>query len=336
MHPENLSTTYNPGNAALPIFFVQLGSKTNLFLDKVLKQAELSNGKENVFVLTDTNFHLYTEFNCIDVSTYIKAGRPFDAIYKHHSTNPYHFEKACFDRWFIINDIVQEYNIANFFHADCDVLVMEDLKPVYDAYLKDKYDGTVMFLESNGDSVTSGHASFWNHKLLDDFCSFVYNKYANDAEFDRLLKDTLAGKFLNNRNVSDMILLDAFRTEAKPSVLNIFSLQDEHISFDFNMNIAYNGCEDNYLLSRVFHIKKMKRIRGSLFGCTVAGTSSHKFYTLHFQGYLTKALIPLFLTKQTFYGYTVYYLLGLFNFMLRKMKLLKTRLRGKLKNAVGK
>ncbi|AMR34092.1 hypothetical protein A0256_22900 [Mucilaginibacter sp. PAMC 26640] len=317
----------------LPIFFLQLGSKTNLFFDQVLKQAALSNGKENVFILTDTNFQLYTAYNCIDVAPFINGEREFDHFYQHHSTNPYFFEKACFDRWFIMKDLAADLGFGQFVHADCDVLIMEDLKPLYQKYIKGRYDGTVMFFERDGESVTSGHTSFWNTRLINDFCNFVTGVYKDKKVFDIILKDTVAGKFLDNRNVSDMILLDVFRTETKPNALNLLSLEDEGISVDFNVNVAYNGWKHQFICTADTKIKKLHRRGGSLYG-RVAGPFNEqkhaKFYTLHFQGYLTKALIPQHVTAQNILEYIANYILSKSHYAIRRLKLFKNRIKRKV------
>lgn len=315
----------------LPIFFVQLGNKTNLFFNHVLKQAARSNGLENVYVLTDTNFQLYKGFNYIDISEYIKGDREFDQVYKHHSANPYFFEKACFDRWFIINDLTRDMGITKFVHADCDVVIMEDLKPLHTKFIQDRYDGTMMFFERDGDSVTSGHTSFWNTKLISDFCEFVTSKYNDQQGFEVLLQNTLSGKFLDNRNVSDMILLDVFRTETKPSALNLLSLENEGISLDFNLNVSFNGCKHHFVQT-TNNIKKMIRRGESLFGQildTAAEPQYFKFYTLHFQGYLTKTLIPLHVTAQNRLEYVSNYLMAKTSYFSRKIKLLKNKVKRK-------
>ena len=317
----------------LPIFFVQLGSRTNLFFDHILKQAVRSNGRENVFILTDTNFQLYTAYNCIDVAGYINGKREFDDVYRHHSTNPYYFEKACFDRWFIMNDLAKDLGFKNFVHADCDVMILEDLKPLHRKFINGKYDGTVMFFEQNGDSVTSGHTSFWNTKLIADFCDFVTATYRDEQAFEFVLKDTLAGKFLNNRNVSDMILLDVFRTQTKPNALNLLSLEDEGISIDFNLNVSYNGWKHSFECTKETKIKKLDRRGGSWYGRVAepgCEKDSSQFYTLHFQGYLTKTLIPVYANHLSNLGYLANYVLSKSHYVTRKLKLLKNELKRKI------
>jgi hypothetical protein len=326
------------GGAALPIFFLQLGSKTSLFFDKVLKQATLTNGTENVFVLTDVNFDQYKGYNCIDISQYAYGSKEFDGLYQHHSANPYFFEKTCFDRWFMISAMVKALNISHFFYADCDVLIMEDLKPIQERIITEGYEGSTMYFESeDGYSVTSAHTSFWSSSLLDNFCSFICKKYSDKAAFGRLLKDTLAGKYLNNTNVSDMILLDAFRTETHPRVINLFTLEDNNICFDFNANVAYNGHTHTFVLNPVHHVKKLTRRGRSIYG-RVKGSSADilycKFYTIHFQGYVTKTLIPVYATALTKKEAIKNRILGEYNFAVRKMKLLKNDLKRKALNLV--
>lgn len=309
----------------LPIFFVQLGDRVNLFFDHVLKQAQLSNGKENVYVLTNANFHLYNDYNCIDVTPYLQ-GREFDSLYKHHSNNKYFFEKACFDRWFIINDLVREHNISHFFHADCDVLILQDLKPFYTAQLQGKYRGSMMYFEGGERSITSGHSSFWSSELLTEFCDFICVKYADEQAFDKILNDTQAGVFYDNINVSDMILLDTFRRERQTDTLNLFLLEDKGFCFDFNINVSYNGRKHNYEMDVLYRIKKITQQGGGSYA-KVKNDGRYLFYTLHFQGYLTKALIPMHITYGTKSQRLQNRFLARRSFLVRKIRLLKNRLK---------
>ncbi|MBD1393289.1 hypothetical protein [Mucilaginibacter glaciei] len=294
-----------------------------------MKQAVLTNGRQNIYILTDTNFELYAGYNCVDISAYAKVNRPFDALYKHHSTNSFFFEKTCFDRWFIINDVIRDHGIGNFVYADCDVLILEDLKPVYNNFIKDIYDGTMMFFADGKSSITSAHTSFWNTKLLADFCSFITATYADKKAFEDLLERTLAGEFYNNRNVSDMILLDVFRTHTQPNTLNLLSLEDMDICFDFNIGAAFNGCNYVFELSIYTNTKKIIRQSKGLFGKVInCGSIVHpRFYTLHFQGYLAKALIPVNCNARGYFGGWRNYILGNTEFLKRRATVLKNRLK---------
>lgn len=339
MEIENMGYATHLSQSELPIFFVQLGENTSLFFGHILKQAVLSNGKDNVYVLTDTYFGDYQDYHCIDVSKYIAGIKQFDKVYQHHSLNPYFFEKTCFDRWFIINDIAREYGLRNFVHADCDVVILQDLKPVFKNYIKDKYDGTTMFFQRDDESVTSGHTSFWSAALINQFCEFVLAKYADKPGFGLMLQDTLRGKFLDNKNVSDMILLDVFRTEAKPRVLNLLSLEKEGISFDFNVNVPFNGCEYWFETTSATHIKKMVRRKGGLFGKVAtkgAAPLFSKFYTLHFQGYLTKTLIPLHVSALSAGEWVSNYVHAKSHNLVRRAKLFKNKVRDGMKKIIRK
>ena len=322
----------NIKRSTLPIFFIPLGEHVNLFIDRVLKQAVASNGHNNVYVLTDTNFHLYQAYNCIDVSKYMQ-GRSFDALYIHHSENKYHFEKSCFDRWFIINDVAKDLGISHFFHADCDVLIMQDLKPFFAEYLQDRYDGSVMYFEDGDRSITSGHSSFWTGALLNKFCDFTCAKYSDEQAFDKILKDVKAGVFCDNFNVSDMILLDTFRRETQTKTLNLFTLEDKGICFDFNINVAANGNKQIFVMNPLYRIKHIVHKNGTSYG-QAKGGGRYPFYTLHFQGYISKALIPMHITYGTKYQRMQNWVIGARHFTVRKLKLAKNKVRDTLKGLV--
>lgn len=319
-------------STGLPILFVQLGSYVNLFFDRVLQQAAHSNGHGNVFVLTDNPRADFAAYHTIDIAGYAGEGNVFDTVYRHHSTNPVTFEKACFDRWFIINELVSKLHIPYFLHADCDVMIYQDLKPVYELYLKDRYDGSIMYFEHGDNSVTSGHTSFWSAKMISDFCRFAIGRYQDAKAFEQLLKMTLAGKFLDNKNVSDMILLDVFRTETRPNALNLLSLEDAGVYFDFNVNVSFNGWHNHYAITRGSHVKKVAR-EADGFYVQVTGTPQKliKAYSLHFQGYKTKTIIPLRTTAAQGIQAMRNVVAGNVAYLLRAGRLVKNRIKGSIK-----
>ena len=197
----------------------------------------------------------------------------------------------------------------------------------------------MMFFEHGENSVTSGHTSFWSARLINSFCSFVLNIYADKPAFEKVLNDTLAGKFLDNKNVSDMILLDVFRTEVKPNTLSLLSLEAEGISFDFNVNVPFNGCRHYFETTSGTNIKKMQKRKDGLYAKVVDATNGaayQKFYTLHFQGYLTKTLIPLHATAQNFVGLVANYTASKSHNLVRRLKLFKNVVRDRVKKILKK
>jgi hypothetical protein len=313
----------------LPIFFLQLGSNRRSFIKNVVKQAELTNGKENVFFLTDTDFHLYKEFNCIDVAEYMEQSNAFDLVYKHHSTNSYLFEKSCFNRWYIINQLVTAHKIEHFFYADCDVLIYTSMLTQNEMLLQNGYEGAMIFIEHNGKTIASPHSSFWSRALLNEFCRFTYNTYALQTEYSKLIEGINNKEFFDNENISDMVLVDLFRLQSKRTTFNLLTLENEGICFDWNINLGYNGYKNTYELHPVRLIKKAYRRAGGVFGKinTDSAPAYVQFNTLHFQG-LSKPFIPLYVTSGSVFQY-LSNRYGYFKNHLRlKRKAIKASLKG--------
>ena len=140
---------------------------------------------------------------------------------------------------------------------------------------------------------------------------------------------------MDNTNVSDMILLNAFRIETKPNTLKLLSLEDKGICFDFNINVSYNGCRHSFVLTSGTKIKKMIRKEDGLYGYvqnTEKKAEYLKFYTLHFQGYLTKSLIPVYATPANILNGMYNLITGKTEYFKRRAKLLKNRFRDFIKN----
>jgi hypothetical protein len=135
---------------------------------------------------------------------------------------------------------------------------------------------------------------------------------------------------LGNTNVSDMIFLDIFRRNTNLKTFNIFSLEDEGKCFDFNANVPSNGWRKTFKMNRLYGIKAIEKKNESLYVEDASGEKV-KFYTLHFQGYITKALITNYLTYVTGFEKLQNTLLAYYTFVVRTMQLKKNWLRDKLK-----
>ncbi len=133
-----------------------------------------------------------------------------------------------------------------------------------------------------------------------------------------------------------MILLDVFRTEAKPNTLNLLSLETEGISFDFNANVPFNGCRYYFECTPGTRIKKMTRRKDGLYGKVQGEPLYSRFYTMHFQGYLTKTLIPLHTNAQSAAEGLSDYLSAKSHNLVRRAKLYKNKVRDRVKNLIKK
>jgi len=131
-----------------------------------------------------------------------------------------------------------------------------------------------------------------------------------------------------------MILLDAFRKESASGILNLLTLEEQGLCFDFNINLAFNGYRYNYLCNPFFKIKKVISKRDTLYGEAEdeAGNKHHiKFITLHFQGHMTKSLIPRYVSSDTAYQRFLNVSSSNLNNLNRRKKLIKKSLKDRLK-----
>jgi hypothetical protein len=113
-------------------------------------------------------------------------------------------------------------------------------------------------------------------------------------------------------------------------VFNLFTLEESGICFDFNANVAYNGHQHTFVMNPAHRIKKFTKVGGGLVGRVTASAADVmycKFYTVHFQGYITKSLIPVYVTALTKKEAIKNQIVGEYNFAVRKMKLLKNKVK---------
>src|SRR6185437_12698696 len=101
----------------------------------------------------------------------------------------------------------------------------------------------------------------------------------------------------------------------------------------------YNGAKYSFLRYPFFKIKKMNRRSDGWYG-QVQGDAANevriKFYTLHFQGYLTKSLIPFYLSTHNALEYFLNYVSGITTFVWRKTLLFKTHIKDEARKYLHK
>ena len=116
-----------------PIFFVHTGSIPQ-YLYKSLRQARFANPDSPIFLLTDGFAEACRSLGCtvLDIKKlHCEKSRQFNALYKHHSSNPEPFEKFCFLRWFYLQQAMQMLGIKQALHLDSDCMLFGSTREVF-------------------------------------------------------------------------------------------------------------------------------------------------------------------------------------------------------------
>jgi len=108
------------------------------YLRFTLKQAKHYN--DDVVLLGDNkNAALgnIVEHHLLDDFSTSEGFSRFQNFYKHMSTNPFQFEKVCFERWFQIVEFLESNGIQSFFHIDSDNLLYSNVSIVLEKVIGD-------------------------------------------------------------------------------------------------------------------------------------------------------------------------------------------------------
>ena len=134
------------------------------------------------FILVgDAENNVYPELNHLMIDDYFDGAQQFEASYEHLSTNSVGFELFCFQRWFVLLEIMKAKNISLAFFADSDLMiygdVLEERKKLGEftiAYCCPKRQGDFRW-------TASAHASYWTQEGLTQFCDFMLEMYKEDG-----------------------------------------------------------------------------------------------------------------------------------------------------------
>jgi hypothetical protein len=206
----------------------------------------------------------------------------FAAAYQHMSTHAPLFELRCFQRFFVMQQFMQDHELDSLFHVDSDVLLFDDLHAFEVEHLRGAPCGLHMPLEQPGFRYSiSPHASYWTRGAVDDFCGFLVASFEN-------LPSALAEKWAWHQQtgapggICDMALLYLWAKD-RSDIAN-FAGPIGGAVFDLNINSAENLVKDEYE-TRLG--KKHIVFRDGRPWCRSLKSGEWvRFRSLHFQGHI--------------------------------------------------
>lgn len=150
----------------------------------------------------------------------------FRQVYTHLSTNPYDFELACFERFFIIRMIMEKFHINHAYTVESDCLLF---KPINLLLSSDAMIGHDVLLTDE----TCISTAFISLDFIQEYCFEVISSYT-DAGRVSYMKEWHA-KFLDRKNmggICDMTFCNSLKTgwltnKSKLSISN-FSIPFNH------------------------------------------------------------------------------------------------------------
>ncbi len=251
---------------SLPIVVIHVNN--NDYLLYCLAQAKQSNPQSDVILLGEASNDCYNFAVHEPIFDYIKEAHNFVKFYKHISANSFNFELFCFQRWFILKEFMRAKKLEKCVCIDSDVLLYADVTEE-----QKKFADRDLTLSAG----TSPHCTFVNNFLvLENFCNFLIEMYANSAILERL-QNNLYGI------VSDMTAFEEFARREDVKIGELSAIIDG-ATYDLNINES-EGFEMAGGVKNIYFVENKPFCRHLDLQRAI------QFNILHFQGYQTKKLM---------------------------------------------
>jgi len=262
----------------IPIFFMH--NVNSDYLKYSLHQAPISNPSSDVYLIGDESNNMYPGINHMVIKDHFSEAAEFEKIYKHFSTNTRGFELFCFQRWFVLLEIMKVRNLDLVFFSDSDLMVYGDLNKVHANLGMENIAFCIPDRQTKFRWTASGHSSFWTQKGLEEFCVFTMEMYAGDglqkleAKWDWQQEHNLSG------GVCDMTLLYLFYESYPDRVVNLLEERNGS-AFDLSVNVSENLRSDEYKMKGKF--KSFSWKGNQPYAHKTENDEAVAFNTIHFQ-----------------------------------------------------
>lgn len=198
-----------------------------------LRQAKYTNPESEIILLGDDSNNRFPSVEHVNIKNYFRGAKEFAKIYKHFSTNPYHYELFCFQRWFILKEFMETKNHTNIFVFDSDVLLYSNINELKNTIFPNNNIAIVM----HSSLQMSAEFSLWNIENLIDFCKYLKDRYC-DSDMVKQMKDTFRDVTQSKRlgGQSDMTAIgNYFGKHFNDKVANLIEVKNDSV-FDTHIN----------------------------------------------------------------------------------------------------
>jgi hypothetical protein len=239
------------------------------YLPLSLWQARKSNPEARIILIGDgwnAHFDFLVEYH--PIRSYRKRADQFAANFRNFSTNPHDFELVCLERWFILEEFMQENGMEECLYLDSDVLQFGNAED--DGCRFSNFGMTVAGI--------SGHSNFVSSReVLNEFCNSMMEAYT--CENAHHILEEKYRKFRESHEaggISDMTFFTEFREQHPDKVLDI-SVPMNGMAYDIAMAyIEFTRNENG--------IKKVVQKPDGRLMVFQRGFGDLELRSLHFQG----------------------------------------------------
>ena len=256
-----------------------------LYLEKCVKINAIKNP---VFLISDNNtLHLSgPNITHIDVNSLkFTEADIFEKYFVNYSTNDAGYEYLCFERFFILKQLMLQHNLEKIVYVDSDCIILENMndlaKNISCAFSINTVPNNPFHM------VSCIHNSILTVELCDAFIQLCSDIYINKSKF-HLIEGKIKWHKDNDKpgGICDMTLCHLI-TEHKMvdniiDMNEVFEYDGEPCVFDHNISIPYGfDGEDTYVMNN--GIKQLTKSGGKHYGLTKSGKRI-RFLSIHFSG----------------------------------------------------
>jgi len=246
------------------VVFIHTGDAP--YLRYTLSQAKISNPDSRIILIGDINNDKYDFVEHYFIEKYAEEADLFSKLYKHHSSNPYHFEIFCFIRWFILKEFMVQHNIKKCVYLDSDVMLYADMLEEQTKF-RDYYCAL--------SQRVSPHVNIINNLyVLAEYCDLTTKCFAEPSLYNKVVEIAKEQSF-SMGCLSDMVLWYEYQRVNSHKVGDLLSIDNKR--YDHHISIS-EGFEMDQ------GIKKITWIDDKPFCTNISDKELIMFNCLHFQG----------------------------------------------------
>lgn len=207
----------------------------------------------------------------------------FRKYYKHNKPNTnYEFELMCYERWFVLLEIMKKNNIERCLYLDSDILYYWNINKEFERIEK-YWDYELAYPNF------SWHTTYiFSKDALSNFCEFMMKCYKDDNTYKKLLKEPIRYQTW----LSDMSIFQRYLKLYSSKVFDLSKNHWDNIIYDWFIN-----CSEGY---KTIFWKKYFRIKwNSVY--VYKNNEQFEIKTLHFQMHMKAFMWLVFSRKLILY-----------------------------------
>lgn len=255
---------------------------------------QITSKNNNVILIGDSSVeflkNISDKIQFINIDTLNKDSKInfYKEKFINYSTNSFDFEWFCFERVFLLEQLLIEMNLEKVFHIDSDNVLLTNVNNLVftsdNAYIIPRY-------QSSFGMAGSIHAGLIDTRFCKEFSQLYEDIYVNNSKFNLIEKKIDYHKLNNLKGgICDMtlyyLLFNNILTTTQNLLQPIKNIHNEEFIFinNFNLPEGYYG-KDNFEMKK----KKIKIYKGNLINDII---NNHKvrIANIHFQGSAKKFL----------------------------------------------